>query len=176
MVGVYLQRISEISRFRQNFSFLFHTISVFSSIYLQSTMTQAILLLFILTITTVWSKPFQIKPVQSVVYIIPANEHIPFAAQINAADLNTMHQRSKRSSRDPYDQYYFYPSYLNTPSSVNAPDRDYYDGGSYINRREAIDPNQIDGPNGKKYKYTPLFQYKATQSRRRKLFVPNLFG
>lgn len=133
-------------------------------------MTQAILLLFILTITAVWSKPFEIKPIQSVVYIIPANDHILSAAQFNEVALGTNHQRNKRAVRDPYDVYYYYPT------SLNAPDQDFYDGGSYINRREAVDPNQIDGPNGKKYKYTPLFQYKATQSRRRKLFVPNLFG
>lgn len=91
------------------------------------------------------------------------------AIQTQNMDLES-HQRHKRSPYDPYDQYYFYPSRLN-PS-----DRDYYDGGSYINRRDTIESNHVDGPNGKRYKYTPLFQYKATQSRRRKLFVPNLFG
>lgn len=29
---------------------------------------------------------------------------------------------------------------------------------------------------GKKYKYTPLFQYKETEQKHKKLFVPNLFG
>lgn len=79
--------------------------------------------------------------------------------------------RQKREAYDPYEAYYFYPKSLNQ--------RPYYDSqsaeNSYINRRDAEESNRI-GPNGQKYKYTPLFQYKSTQSRRRKLFVPNLFG
>lgn len=138
------------------------------------------LLVSVMAISTVWSMPFSLEPVQSVVLVIPAND-ISEPIQLDDMQFETMHQRHKRS----YDQYYFYPS------SLNPPEQEIYGsashtrsgsrsgsrgGGSYINRREAIDPNQIDGPNGKKYKYTPLFQYKSTQSRHRKLFVPNLFG
>lgn len=76
------------------------------------------------------------------------------------------HHRHKREAYDPYDVYYFYPSYSQT--------RPVYYEPTYINRRDTED-NRIT-EKGQKYKYTPLFQYKATQSRRRKLFVPNLFG
>lgn len=74
--------------------------------------------------------------------------------------------RHKREAvYDPYDVYYFYPSSY-------SPRPAYYQ--SYINRRDTND-NRIT-EKGQKYKYTPLFQYKSTQSKRRKLFVPNLFG
>lgn len=80
--------------------------------------------------------------------------------------------RHKREAYDPYEAYYFYPSSLNHRPT-------YYDQQgpetSYINRRDAQESNRV-GEKGQKYKYTPLFQYKSTQSRRRKLFVPNLFG
>lgn len=74
--------------------------------------------------------------------------------------------RHKREAvYDPYDVYYFYPSSYN-------PRPAYYQ--SSINRRDTNN-NRIT-EKGQKYKYTPLFQYKSTQSKRRKLFVPNLFG
>lgn len=82
------------------------------------------------------------------------------------------HNRHRRAAYDPYDAYYFYPKSLNQqqPPSYNRQDE------LLINRRDVDDSNRVDGKNGQKYKYTPLFQYKSTQSRRRKLFVPNLFG
>lgn len=80
-------------------------------------------------------------------------------------DESVDHYRQKRAVYDPYAVYYYYPTPYN-------PRPAYYE--SYINRRDTND-NRIT-ENGPKYKYTPLFQYKSTQSRRRKLFVPNLFG
>lgn len=86
-------------------------------------------------------------------YELTANDHIE-------------HQRYRREAfYDPYAVYYYYPTSYN-PQPI------YYQ--SYINRRDT-DDNRIT-EKGQKYKYTPLFQYKSTQSRRRKLFVPNLFG
>lgn len=92
-------------------------------------------------------------------------------------DYNTISEhlnRHKREAYDPYDAYYFYPSSLNqrAPSRYDRPDIE----DSFINRRDAEQSNRVEGQNGQKYKYTPLFQYKSTQSKRRKLFVPNLFG
>lgn len=74
-------------------------------------------------------------------------------------------RHKREATYDPYDVYYFYPSSYNSRPA-------YYQ--SYINRRDT-DDNRIT-EKGQKYKYTPLFQYKSTQSKRRKLFVPNLFG
>lgn len=80
--------------------------------------------------------------------------------------------RQKREAYDPYDAYYFYPKSLNQrPSYYDRPAPE----ESFINRRDAEESNRV-AEKGQKYKYTPLFQYKSTQSRRRKLFVPNLFG
>lgn len=75
--------------------------------------------------------------------------------------------RYKREARyyDPYEVYYFYPSSYNSRPAYAQ---------SNINRRDT-DDNRIT-EKGQKYKYRPLFQYKSTQSKRRKLFVPNLFG
>lgn len=88
----------------------------------------------------------------------------------NSGSINV--HRHKREAYDPYEAYYFYPSSLNQrPSSYDRQGPD----TSYINRRDAQESNHV-GEKGQKYKYTPLFQYKSTQSRRRKLFVPNLFG
>lgn len=76
------------------------------------------------------------------------------------------HHRRKREPYDPYGVYYYYPSYI--------PERPAYYRPVYINRRDTDDNRLTE--KGQKYKYTPLFQYKSTQSKRRKLFVPNLFG
>lgn len=73
--------------------------------------------------------------------------------------------RNKREAYDPYSQYYYYPSSLNRQEERRAP----------LDRRDS-DGQTALLQNGNKYKYTPLFQYKSTQAKRRKLFVPNLFG
>lgn len=109
-----------------------------------------------------------------IVLIAPA-EHQFLAPVSFTEDLDRIPEyRHKREAYDPYDAYYFYPSSLNqrAPSQYDRQDTE----NSLINRRDAEQSNRIDGHNGQKYKYTPLFQYKSTQSRRRKLFVPNLFG
>lgn len=111
-----------------------------------------------------------------IVLIAPAEHHSEFLAPISfRSDFDTVPEnahRFKRDASDPYEAYYFYPKSLNQQRPYQY-DRG-YDEDSYINRRDA-DSNRIE-QNGQKYKYTPLFQYKSTQSRRRKLFVPNLFG
>ncbi|XP_031638916.1 uncharacterized protein LOC116351029 [Contarinia nasturtii] len=111
-----------------------------------------------------------------IVFIAPAEHQVnflPFTGNFDAVHTNS-HNRQKRAAYDPYDAYYFYPKSLNQqrPSTYDRPDAD----DSFINRRDTDDSNRIEGKNVQKYKYTPLFQYKSTQSRRRKLFVPNLFG
>lgn len=78
-------------------------------------------------------------------------------------------RHKREAAYDPYAVYYFYPS--SSSSSYNSRPA-YYQ--SYINRRDTDDNRLTE--KGQKYKYTPLFQYKSTQSKRRKLFVPNLFG
>lgn len=100
--------------------------------------------------------------------------------QVSSDDTNDMHhhQRNKRAAYDPYDVYYYYPKSLNGRAPAPAPRYDPYEAqaSEYVSRREGDESNRIESQNGQKYKYTPLFQYKSTQSRRRKLFVPNLFG
>lgn len=91
-------------------------------------------------------------------------EHNP-SASLQFNDHVEEHRHRREAFYDPYDVYYYYPTPYN-PRPI------YYQ--SYINRRDT-DDNRIT-EKGQKYKYTPLFQYKSTQSRRRKLFVPNLFG
>lgn len=96
-------------------------------------------------------------------------EHNP-SASLQFTDLpvdhhHHHHQRQKREATyDPYDVYYYYPTVYTRPAYYESP----------INRRDT-DDNRIT-EKGQKYKYTPLFQYKSTQAKRRKLFVPNLFG
>lgn len=113
------------------------------------------------------------------VILIAPDEH-GFLAPLSFGDsvgdtipINTQY-RHKREAYDPYDAYYFYPKSLNQ-RPANSYDRQESED-SYINRRDADETNRIEAQRGQKYKYTPLFQYKSTQSRRRKLFVPNLFG
>lgn len=105
-------------------------------------------------------------------YFAPLQGQLTGDLDIQSTDLH----RHKREAYDPYDVYYFYPKNRNQPQQpIRAYDRP-DDDEALINRRDAEQSNRIEGPNGQKYKYTPLFQYKSTQSRRRKLFVPNLFG
>lgn len=114
-----------------------------------------------------------------IVLFAPA-EHHAFVAPltfddeiIDSVPANTQY-RHKREAYDPYEAYYFYPKSLNQRPAYSYDRQDADD--AYINRREADESNRVEAQRGQKYKYTPLFQYKSTQSRRRKLFVPNLFG
>lgn len=90
----------------------------------------------------------------------------PFGDDFDTVAMQNVH-RHKRQAYDPYDHYYFHPKSVNRqrqrPAKYDRPD--IHD--EYISRRDT---------SGQNYEYTPLFQYKSTQSRRRKLFVPNLFG
>lgn len=96
----------------------------------------------------------------------------PFQLSDDYDSVPTGVHRQKREAYDPYEAYYFYPKSLNQrPSYYDRPAVE----DSLINRRDAEESNRV-AEKGQKYKYTPLFQYKSTQSRRRKLFVPNLFG
>lgn len=97
-----------------------------------------------------------------------------FGNDFDVVPENTHRIKREAVASDPYDAYYFYPKSLNQQRAYSY-DRDYAEENT-INRREAAESNRYEGQNGQKYKYTPLFQYKSTQSRRRKLFVPNLFG
>lgn len=93
-------------------------------------------------------------------------EHRPSASiQFSDHSVPIANRHRREAFYDPYDVYYYYPTPYN-PRPV------YFQ--SYINRRDTDDNRITD--KGQKYKYTPLFQYKSTQTRRRKLFVPNLFG
>lgn len=77
------------------------------------------------------------------------------------------HSRQRRAAYDPYDVYYYYPSHLNQPDRTEA-------ASSTINRRET--PSDSADSKGNSLKYTPVFRYRSTQTKRKKLFVPNLFG
>lgn len=113
------------------------------------------------------------------IVLISPDGHHAFLAPLSFADeiddTSNTHYRHKREAYDPYDAYYFYPKSLNQQRPAYSYDRQDIDNG-YINRRDTDESNRVELPRGQKYKYTPLFQYKSTQSRRRKLFVPNLFG
>lgn len=76
---------------------------------------------------------------------------------------------------DYYANYYndYYNNYYNRPSSsqkVDPPSRPSAD------RFDSNEDDNIVVSQGTKYVYTPIFKYKSTQQKRRKLFVPNLFG
>lgn len=112
------------------------------------------------------------------VILIAPDEHgflapLSFGDSDDSIPVNTQY-RHKREAYDPYDAYYFYPKSLNQRPATSYDRQESED--SYINRRDTDETNHIEAQRGQKYKYTPLFQYKSTQSRRRKLFVPNLFG
>lgn len=138
-----------------------------------SSLTKILIVLLIVAITKVCSKSISTGSVQSMAMVLPTDNQIDFTAALEQVQHESKHQREKRSPYDPYDVYYFYPSSLNDEP---APQHR-YDTNSYINRRDTAESNRIEEEtSGKKYKYRPLFQYKSTQSKRRKLFVPNLFG
>ncbi|XP_037035902.1 uncharacterized protein LOC119074055 [Bradysia coprophila] len=87
--------------------------------------------------------------------------------------------RNKRAAyivpSDYYANYYndYYNNYYNQPAigqkfdTPSRPSADRFDGN---------DDDNIVVSQGTKYVYTPIFKYKSTQQKRRKLFVPNLFG
>lgn len=112
----------------------------------------------------------------SIVLITPAEYQAEFSAPLSLSDdFETVPtHRHKRETYDPYDAYYFYPKSLNqgTPNAYDLREPE----NSYIKRSGTDEFDRDEDKNRQKYKYTPLFQYKSTQSRRRKLFVPNLFG
>lgn len=134
-------------------------------------MITIIILVLTVTVTRVLSKALPTAKIQGFVLITPIDNQM----DLLAPNYEAAHQRHKREAYDAYDAYYFYPKNLNRPRFGRF-EPDTYDGDSLINRRDVDDDNRIETKNGQKYKYTPLFQYKSTQSRRRKLFVPNLFG
>lgn len=152
-IGEYLAKVTVIFSPQKN-----HSVS------------KIVLVLLTAVIVRVYSK--SIGSSANIIVITPIEYNA--ASEYNLDSLSTTnHQRQKREAYDPYDVYYFYPKNLNQNFGSN----DDNDGeNSYINRRDAEHSNRIESQNGQKYKYTPLFQYKSTQSRRRKLFVPNLFG
>lgn len=156
--------------------FSIYLIFVFVFFFLQNLIT-VILLILTVTVTRVLSKALPGTKIQGFVLITPIDNQMDLLAPIQQFDDNyeAAHLRSKREAYDPYDAYYFYPKTLNRPQ-YDRFDPISYDGDSLINRRDVDDENRIETKNGQKYKYTPLFQLKSTQSKRRKLFVPNLFG
>lgn len=89
------------------------------------------------------------------------------AAALDSSVNDENHNRRRREAYDPYDVYYYYPSSLNRVEKYYTQTR--FD-------RRSSDRETALAQNGNNYKYTPLFQYKSTQAKRRKLFVPNLFG
>lgn len=103
-----------------------------------------------------------ISPYENIDYGLSAMPYEP------AAITYEHHIRQRREAYDPYGAYYYYPKSLNTANRYETAK------SSLVNRRQAED--DLITQDGNKYKYTPLFQYKSTQSKRRKLFVPNLFG
>lgn len=145
-------------------------------LFLQNLIT-IVLLVLTVTVTRVLSKALPRAKIQGFVLVTPIDNRLALLVPIQQFDDNyeAAHLRHKREAKDPYDAYYFYPKKLNRPRHASF-ESDSYDGDSLINRRDVDDENRIDTKNGQKYKYTPLFQYKSTQARRRKLFVPNLFG
>lgn len=113
--------------------------------------------------------------VQAVVVINPyENVDDALLSKPNGAQASTYENHIRlRRAYDPYAQYYYYPSSLN-PADRYESESPRTKKNSSVNRRQSED--DLITQDGNKYKYTPLFQYKSTQSRRRKLFVPNLFG
>lgn len=107
--------------------------------------------------------------IQSIIILSPYDTHQEselMPIEQTDDDNNNEHlKRNKREAYDPYAQYYYYPSSLNRPERTRL----------QLDRRDS-DGQTALLQNGNKYKYTPLFQYKSTQAKRRKLFVPNLFG
>lgn len=96
-----------------------------------------------------------------------------------------------RQKRQAYDPYYNYPQYQYPQSySGYSGYNDYYEpqGSSYEpesrpkpklkprRRQDELADSEESTKKGNKYVYQPLFQYKSTEQKRRKLFVPNLFG
>lgn len=143
--------------------------------------SQKLITIFVLVLTVmvtrVLSKALPGAKVQGFVLITPIDSRMDSLAPIQRYDDSheVSHQRHKREASDPYDVYYFYPKTFNRPQYGRF-ESDSLDGNSLINRRDIDDDDRYDTKNGQKYKYTPLFRYKSTESRRRKLFVPNLFG
>lgn len=129
------------------------------------------LLMVVISVSEIWARSVP-SSIRSVILINPYDNYDdgllsePYEAP---ASVYENHNRLRRAAYDPYSQYYYYPSSLNSEERYEAPKKN-----SLVNRRQAEE--DLITQDGNKYKYTPLFQYKSTQSRRRKLFVPNLFG
>lgn len=121
-------------------------------------------LLVVMCAGRLWARSIS-GSVRSIVIISPyGGLQLP----IESVDDSEHLQRNKREAYDPYSQYYYYPSSLNPQDAPQEFD-------ARLDRRDS-DGQTAQLQNGNKYKYTPLFQYKSTQAKRRKLFVPNLFG
>lgn len=122
----------------------------------------------VISASEIWARSVPAS-VQAVVLIHPYGNDAIFPGPYDAsASTYENHIRQRREAYDPYSQYYYYPSSLNPSEQYESPKK------NLVNRRQTED--DLITQDGNKYKYTPLFQYKSTQSRRRKLFVPNLFG
>lgn len=132
------------------------------------------LLMVVISASKIWARSVP-ESVQAVLLITPyenADDVLLAEPYEAAASTYENHNRLRREAYDPYSQYYYYPSSLNSDERYDSPH--IKNRNSLVNRRQTDD--DLITQDGNKYKYTPLFQYKSTQSRRRKLFVPNLFG
>lgn len=102
--------------------------------------------------------------------------------------------RVRRQSYQSYSDYYNdgYNDYNNNRVNQRQRQQFYANGQNNFYTDDRVDqqyappvasaPSRIAPPapvpadSNKKYVYTPLFQYKETEQKHKKLFVPNLFG
>lgn len=109
-------------------------------------------MMLVLTVSNVAARTISVRSIRTTV---PHNLREKIAVAVPAVPHGLVqssienHNRHKREEYDPYAAYFYYPSTLNNVKSSKR---------STIYRRQIEDSS------------------KSTQTRRRKLFVPNLFG
>lgn len=108
--------------------------------------------MLVLTVLAVTARTIPASSMQAIVVTSPYENVADALSAVSyqlAQPANENHNRLKREATDPYDAYYYYPSSLNNEKLV---------GRATVKRRQSED------------------SVNSVQSRRRKLFVPNLFG
>lgn len=108
------------------------------------------ILVLVLTTLAVTARTIPASSMQAILLTNPYENVADALSAVSYQSANENHNRLQRDASDPYGAYYYYPSSLNSEKFV---------GRATVKRRQTED----SGVN-------------SVQSRRRKLFVPNLFG
>lgn len=168
-----------VSKFKINFVILF-------SVLQENIYKYTVILVTISTVTYARTIP----ETGDIIYSSSIGNRI----EANAVDVLPVLSRERRQSYQSYGDYYndggnddynnnrvnqrerqqFYANGQNNFYTDDRVDQQYAAPVAPAPSRRA--PVPVPADSNKKYVYTPLFQYKETEQKHKKLFVPNLFG